>query len=60
MGYCFYCYLWSLRHSLVLDFGCSGNDGSGKLFCSCCFVVAIYFLVILSMNANANILSASS
>ena len=49
MGYCFYCYLWLLHDSLVTDCGCSGNDGSGKLFwdiknlSSCCFWVAIYF-----------------
>ena len=28
MGYCFYCYLWSLHNSLVTDCGCSGNNGS--------------------------------
>ena len=61
MGYFF---LRSLHDSLVTEFGCSGNDGVGKLFWgiknlrSCCFLVAIKFLVILSVNANVNMLSA--
>ena len=66
MGYCFCCYFWPLHDSLVTESGCSGNDGVGKLFwgiktlSSRCFLVAIkFFLVILSANANANMLSAS-
>ena len=41
--------MWSLHDSLVMDCGCSGNDGSGKLLwdiknlSSCSFLVAIYF-----------------
>ena len=61
----FCCYFRPLHNSLVTESGCSGNDGAGKLFwgiktlSSRCFLVAIKFLVILSANANANMLSAS-
>ena len=54
----FCCWLRSLHDPLVTESGCSGNDGGGKLFwgiknlSSCCFLVAIKFLVILSVNAN--------
>ena len=64
-GTVFCCYLQSLHDSLVMESGCSGNDGAGKLFwgiqnlSSCCFLVAIKFLGILSVNANANMVSAS-
>ena len=63
-GTVFCCYLRSLHNSLVMESGCSCNDGAGKQFwgiknlSSCCFLVA-NFLVILSVNANANMLSAS-
>ena len=46
-GYYFCCYLRSLHNSLVMESGCSGNDGEGKMFwglknlSSCCFLVAI-------------------
>ena len=49
MGYCFCCFLRSLHDSLVMESGCSGNEGVGKLFwgvknlSSCCFSVAIKF-----------------
>ena len=33
--------------------------GGTKNLSSCCFLVAIKFLVILSVNANVNMLSAS-
>ena len=55
MGYCFWCYLRSLHDSLVTESGCSGNDGADKLF----WGVNLSLLVILSANANANMLSAS-
>ena len=64
-GTVFCCYLQSLHNSLVMESACSGNDGAGKMFwgiknlISCCFLVAIKFLFILSVNANANMLSAS-
>ena len=64
-GVYFLCYFRPLHDSLVTESGCSGNDGAGKLFwgiktlSSCCFLVAIKFLVILSANDNANMLSAS-
>ena len=54
-----------LTPSVCAENDCSGNDGAGKLFwciknfSSCCFLVAIKFLAILSVNANANMLSAS-
>ena len=60
----FCCYFRLLHDSLVSESGCSGNDGAGNLFwgiktlSSRCFLVAIKFLVILSANANANMLSA--
>ena len=62
--FCFY--FRSLHDSLVMESGCSGNDGVGKLFwsitnlSSCCFLVAIKFLVILSANAIANMLLVAS
>ena len=58
-------FLRSLHDSLVTEFGCSGNDGVGKLFWgiknlrSCCFCWQLSFIVILSVNANVNMLSAS-
>ena len=55
VGYCFWCYLRSLHDSLVTESGCSGNDGADKLF----WGVNLSLLVILSANANANMLSAS-
>ena len=66
MGYCFLLLFRPLHDSLATENDCSGNDGAGKLFwciknfSSCCFLVAIkFFLAILSVNANANMLSAS-
>ena len=65
MGYCFLLLFRPQHDSLVTENDCSGNDGAGKLFwciknfSSCCFLVAIKFLAILSVNANANMLSAS-
>ena len=32
MGYCFCCYLRSLHDSIVIESGCSGNDGASKQF----------------------------
>ena len=32
VGYCFCCYFRSLHDSLVMESGCSDNDGAGKLF----------------------------
>ena len=58
-------FLLPLHDSLATENGCSGNERAGKLFwciknfSSCCFLVAIKFLVILSVNAKANMLSAS-
>ena len=59
-----FCRFLRLLHvSLAMDNDCSGSDGAGKLFrgiknfSSFCFLVAIkFFLVILSVNANANML----
>ena len=65
VGCCFCCFLRPLHDSLATESGCSGNDGGGKLFwgiknlSSCCFLVAISFLVILSVNANESMLSVS-
>ena len=65
-GTVFCCFLLPLHDSLATENECSGNDGAGKLFwcikknfSSCCFLVAIKFLAILSVNANANMQSAS-
>ena len=63
-GTVFCCYLGMLHDSLVTESGCSGNDGAGKLFRVIKnFPVLSWwqlsFLVILSVNANANVLSAS-
>ena len=59
--YC--CFLWPLYDSLVMENNCSGNDGADKLFWGiknfCYVLVAFSFLVILSVNAKANMLSAS-
>ena len=59
--YC--CFLWPLYDSLVMENDCSGNDGADKLFWGiknfCYVLVAVKFLVILSVNAKANMLSAS-
>ena len=62
----FCCFLRLLQDLLAMENDCSGNDRAGKLFwgiknlSSFCFLVAIkFFLVILSVNANANMLSAS-
>ena len=61
--YC--CFLWPLYDSLAMENDCSGNDGADKLFwgiknlSSCYVLVAVKFLVILSVNAKANMLSAS-
>ena len=68
MGYFFFfcCYFRSLHDSLVTESGCSGNHGAGKLFWGIknlefpLFLGGhLSFLVILSANANANMLSAS-
>ena len=55
-----------LCDSLATESDCSGNGGAGKLFwciknlSSYCFLVAIkFFFVILAVNADANMLSAS-
>ena len=65
-GTVFCCFLRPLHDSLATENDCSGNDGAGKL--SWCIkktsvpVVSwcqLSFLAILSVNANANMLSAS-
>ena len=64
-GTVFCCYLRSLHNSLVMESVCSGNDGACKPFWSIKTWVPVVswwqlsFLVILSANANANMLSAS-
>ena len=61
-GVVFCCYFRPLHDSLVTESGCSGNDGAGKLFRGIKnleFPLQLSFLVILSANANANMLSAS-
>ena len=61
--YC--CFLWPLYDSLAMENDCSANDGADKLFwgiknfSSCYVLMAVNFLVILSVNAKANMLSAS-
>ena len=69
--YC--CFLWPLYDSLAMENDCSGDDGADKLFwgiknLSSCYVLVgvpvmswwqLSFLVILSVNAKANMLSAS-
>ena len=65
MGNCFLLLFRSLHDSLATENNCSDNNEAGKLFWGirnfscCCFLVAIKFLAILSVNANANMLSAS-
>ena len=66
MGYCFFCFLRPLHDSLATENDCSCNDGAGKLFwCIKKTSVPVVswwqlsFLAILSVNANANMLSAS-
>ena len=58
--YC--CFLWPLYDSLVMENDCSGNDGADKLFWGIKTSVMSWwqlsFLVILSVNAKANMLSA--
>ena len=58
--YC--CFLWPLYDSLVMENDCSGNDGADKLFWGIQTSVMSWwqlsFLVILSVNAKANMLSA--
>ena len=57
-GTVFGCYLRLLLNSLVMESGCSGNDGAGKLFGVLKTYVSVVswwqlsFLVILSVNAN--------
>ena len=65
-GTVFCCFLRPLHDSLATENDCSGNDGVGKLFWyikkTSVPVVSwgqLSFLVILSVNANANMLSAS-
>ena len=54
-----------LHDSLATENDCSGNDGAGKLFWCIKTSVPVVswwqlsFLAILSVNANANMLSAS-
>ena len=61
--YC--CFLWPLYASLAIENDCSGNDGADKLFWGIKNLVPVMswwqlsFLVILSVNAKANMLSAS-
>ena len=61
--YC--CFLWPLYDSLAMENDCSCNDGADKLLrgiknlSSCYVLVAVKFFVILSVNAKANMLSAS-
>ena len=50
VGYFFCCYWWPLYNLLAMESGCSGNDGTDKLFGGkkktlsfCCFLVAIKF-----------------
>ena len=64
-GSVFCCFLRPLHDSLATENGCSGNDGAGKLlwYIKTSVPVASWrqlsSLVILSVNANANMLSAS-
>ena len=64
MGYCFLLLFWPLHDSLATENDCSGNDGAGKLFWCIKTSVPVVswwqlsFLAILSVNANANMLSA--
>ena len=61
----FCCYFRPLHDSLVTESCCSGNDGAGKLLWGIKTWIPVFswwqlsFLVILSANANANMLSAS-
>ena len=47
---------WLLTQVMM---GWANCFGAKKNLSSCCFMVAINFLVILSANANANMLSAA-
>ena len=64
MGYCFCCFLRPLHDSLAMENGCSGNERAGKLFWCIKTSVPVVswwqlsFLVILSVNAKANMLSS--
>ena len=59
-GTVFCCYLQSLYDLLVTESGCSDNDGADKLFWGIKKLFLLFFggnfLVILSANANANII----
>ena len=61
----FAAFLRPLHDLLATKNDCSCIDGGGKLFwgiknlSSCCFLVAIKFFSYLSVNASANMLSAS-
>ena len=65
MGYFFLLLFRQLHDSLATENDCSGNDGAGKLFWCIKTSVPVVswwqlsFLAILSVNANANMLSAS-
>ena len=65
MRYFFLLLFRQLHDSLATENDCSGNDGAGKLFWCIKTSVPVVswwqlsFLAILSVNANANMLSAS-
>ena len=65
LGYCFCCFFAAAADSLATENDCSCNDGAGKLFLYIKTSVPVVswqqlsFLVILSVKANANMLSAS-
>ena len=65
MGYFFLLLFRQLHDSLATENDCTGNDGAGKLFWCIKTSVPVVswwqlsFLAILSVNANANMLSTS-